>query len=148
MHPEQKKPWIDYITKKIADQEAALRQKESDYIKTESAMTSRHDHLREDLAGEINTQQRLLTRQRALLSEIENADLRYRVESGAYVDLMVNGQPQQLLFMNTPGELPDIDVITPQSPIGRSINGKIAGDKGSFEVAGSQRFNVEINFIL
>lgn len=147
MHPEQKKSWIEYVTQKIANQETALKQKESDYTKTESAMTSRHDHLREDLAGEINTQQRLLTNQRAFLNEIENADLRFRVESGAYVDLVINDQPQQLLFMNIPGELPDVDVITPQSPIGQAIKDKIAGDKGSFSV-GSQKFAVEIKSLL
>lgn len=147
MHPEQKISWTEYISQKIADQEAAIKQKEDDYAKTESAMTSRHDHLREDLASEINTQNHLLTQQRALLNEIEKADLRYRVESGAYVDLVVNNQPQQILFMNTPGELPNVDVVTPQSPIGQTVQDKIAGDTGSFMVR-SQRFTVKIKSIL
>lgn len=147
MHPEQKKPWIEYVTLKIGEQEEQIRQKESDYSKTESAMTSHHDHLRQDLAAELNTQYRLLVQQKEFLKEIESADLRFQVEPGAYVDLLVDNQPQQILFMNTQGDLPNIDVITPQSPIGQSIKGKIAGDKGSFEV-GSRKFTVEIKFTL
>lgn len=147
MHPEQKTPWIEHVTHKIAMQEEQIRQKEGDYAKTESPMTSHHDHLRQDLASELNTQHRLLAQQKAFLAEIKSADLRFQVEPGAYVDLLVNNQPQQVLVMNTKGDLPDIDVITPQSPIGQSIKGKIAGENGSFKV-GSRRFTVEIKSIL
>lgn len=147
MHPEQKDSWIEYVTSKIAAQEEQIRQKESDYSKTENAMTSHHDHLRQDLASELNTQHRSLAQQKTLLEEIKGADLRFQVEPGAYVDLLVNGEHQQVLFMNTQGDLPDVDVITPQSPMGQSIEGKITGDKGSFEV-GSRKFTVEIQFIL
>lgn len=147
MHPEQKEPWVKYIKGIIAEKEKGIHQKEEDYTKTESAMTSRHDHLREDLAGELNTQNRILAQQREFLAEIKSADLRYRVESGAWLDLIVNCEPEQFLFMNTRGELPDIDVITPQSPMGQAIKDKIPGDMATFRV-GTREFTVQIKSIL
>lgn len=134
MHPEQKNTWIEYTAARIKEQELSIIQKEGDYAQTESAMTSRHDHLREDLAGELNTQYGLLAQQKRFLEEIENGDLRYQVESGAYVDLLIDGQPQQVLFMNTFGNLPSVDVVTPKSPIGQAIKDKIAGEQVTYKV--------------
>ena len=147
MHPEQKGPWIEHVKGKIAETEAGIQRKDGDYAGTESAMTSRHDHLREDLAVELVRQGRLLVQQRDFLAEIKGADLRYCVEPGAWLDLLVDDVPEQYLFMNTRGDLPDIEVITSQSPMGRAIERKIPGEKASFRV-GSRNFRVEIKSIL
>ena len=147
MHPEQQAKWLIYLDEQITIQEGRIRESEHARNTADSRMQSRYDTQRENYALEVSIGRDILEALQKAHAEIEESPLRYRVESGAFIDATVDGEPTQFLYLDRRIELPDVMVITPQSPIGQAIKDKIAGDKANYAV-GSNRFRIEIMSIL
>lgn len=147
MSPEQKQRYLASIGEQIAAKEISIADLEIARNKADGKMQSRYDTQKEELNTQVNISRDVLDRTKRFCEELEAAEFRYSVESGAFLDLLINGEPKQFVFMNTSGTLPDIGVITPESPIGKAIVGKIPGETGQYLI-GSKQFKVEIKSIL
>lgn len=147
MHPEDKAPFLSYLDTQIVG--VSQRVKDSEHARniSDSKMQSRYDTQKENHALDVSIGQGILDNLQKARSEIEEAPLRFRVEPGADVDVILNGESKRLLVLRTRVDIPGITVISPESPIGKAISEKITGDKATYTV-GSQRFSVEIKGIL
>lgn len=134
MHPEQKGEWLEYLYDKIKTQNRSIGLAEYARDTSDSKMQSRYDTQREDHNLEVNIGLDTLKQLSSARKEIAGSDLRYKVEPGAYVDALIDGVPTRLLYLTTRVELPDVEVVTPQSPIGQAIKDKIAGDQATYKV--------------
>ena len=147
MHPEQKTAWLEHLDKTIQNRKKSVASLEAARNMADGKMQSRYDTQKENFALEAEIVQQILDREQALREEVAYAELKHSVEPGAFLDLYIDGVPEQYLFMNNQGELPDIRIITSQSPIGKALAGRIPGDKTTYSV-GSHRFMVDIKSIL
>lgn len=147
MSPEQKERYLAAIREQIAAKEVSIADLEIARNRADGKMQSRYDTQKEELNTQVNISRDVLDRANRFREEIEAAEFRYSVESGAFLDLLINGEPKQFVFMNTSGTLPDISVVTPDSPIGQAIVGKIPGDTAQYSV-GVKQFKVDIKSIL
>lgn len=147
MHPEDKQPFLGYLDKKIIEVDGRVKESEHARNTADGKMKSRYDTQQESYALEASIGLGILETLQSAYTEIQKAPLRFKVELGADVDVILNGQPQRLLVLKTHIELPGVTVVSLGSPIGKSISGKIAGDHASYTM-GSQRFSVEIRSIL
>lgn len=146
MNPEQKTKWLADIDHSIQKREKTIAETQKARNMADSAMTSRHDTQREIFNTDLNIQLDGLEADKKLKEEIAQSGERDRVESGAYLELNFDGEVENYLFMNNYGSLPDVDIITPSSPIGEAISGKVAGEKAIYKVR-DYRFEVEIKNI-
>lgn len=147
MHPEDKKPFLDYLDEKIGIQANWVNISEAARNAADGKMQSRYDTQREDYARQASIGRDTLEVLEGARKEIAEAPLRFRVEPGADVDTLLDGREQRILVLNTRIELPGVTVISPRSPIGQAMDGKIAGDDASYSI-GSNRFSVRIRSIL
>lgn len=147
MSPEQKQRYLSQIKDDLAASEASILELEGARNMAEGKMHSRYDTQKEELNTQVNIARDIQEKAKKLHDEIEASDFRYSVESGAFLDLVINGEPKQFLFMENGGSLREITIITQESPIGKSIVGRIPGAVGEY-IVGQKRFKVEIKSIL
>lgn len=147
MHPEDKKVWLNHLDQKIEQQKKRVQESEHARNSADGKMQSRYDTQKENYALEVSIGLSTLETLQKACTEIDESPLRFKAEPGADIGAVLNGEPQRFLVLKTRVELPGITVISPDSPIGKAISDKIAGDRVAYEI-GSKRFSVEILSVL
>lgn len=146
MKPEQKEHWITYLDQAIAKRQKSIEQTRQARNNADSPMTSRHDTQRDIFNNDLNMQLDGMEADQRLQKEIVEAEECDTVKPGAYLELDFDGDTEPFLFMNNHGRLPDVDIVTPKSPIGQAIQGKGIGEKAQYRV-GNETLIVEIKNI-
>lgn len=146
MHPEQKQAWLSHIAGQIDRQRQHIAQLEEARNTAEGKMQSRYDTQKETLNTQVNIGQDILERLETARQEIAAGVINAKVEPGACVNALIDDEPEQLLCLRTRVDLPDVTVVSPQSPIGQAIMGKLPGDKTAYFV-GQRKFEIEIKNI-
>ncbi len=146
MNPEQKSKWLEQIDKTISKKEITIEQTRQARNSADSPMTSRYDTQRDIFNNDLNILLDGLEADMKLREELKVAGECNSVESGAYLDLAFGDDTENYLYMNNFGTLYGIDIITPQSPIGKAIQGKKAGDSAEYKVE-EKSFRVDIKKI-
>lgn len=146
MHPEQKQTWLSHIDEQVERQRQHIKQLEEARNTAEGKMQSRYDTQKETLNTQVNIGLDILGRLEAAKQEIAAGVMCDKVEPGAYVDALIDGEPEQLLCLRNRVDLSDVMVVSPQSPIGHALMGKIPGDKAVYSV-GQREFKIEIKGI-
>ena len=134
MNPEQKTRWLAHIDASITKRELTIEQTRQARNSADSPMTSRYDTQRDIFNNDLNIQLDGLEADKRLQQEIAESGERNRIESGAYIEIEIEGEVENYLFTNSYGSLPDTDIITPMSPIGKALFGKNAGEKAEYRV--------------
>lgn len=87
-----------------------------------------------DAQGQVGQRSAELGRWRSFQRDLREARVMDRVGLGARVRISIDGQPEEtLLVMRTRVVLPDILVITPETPVARAINGQSIPFSTTFE---------------
>lgn len=146
MHPEQKRTWLSHIAEQIDRQRQHIQQLEEARNTAEGKMQSRYDTQKETLNTQVNIGLDILGRLETAKQEIAAGVMCDKVEPGACVEALIDGEPEQLLCLRTKVDLPDVTVVSPQSPIGQAIMGKTPGNKTVYSV-GQREFEIEIKGI-
>lgn len=138
MRLEDKNQWLAYVNAQIVATELAVKAKRDASNAADGKMQSRYDTQKEDLARDAEIAEDVAERQKVFAAEIAGAPECDTVQSGAVVTLSIDGDSaERMLFINSPGLLPDIQVVSMNAPLGTAIKGLKAGTSTEYTVNGN-----------
>lgn len=134
MKPEQKHKWLEEVDFAMEARGKSIDSTQKARNSADSPMTSRYDTQRDIFNNDLNMLLESQENDVVFRKELESASDMTNVESGAVVNIDIDGDKEVILFMKNSGRLSDVQVVTPNSPLGSSIQGKEVGDKVSYSV--------------
>lgn len=137
MRPENKAKYTTNIEDKLKSAQERLKQLEHARNTSESAMTSRYDTQRESFAQDADLQRSIIERMSAFKTFLEECDPCSSVTEGAEFTIeFLDGEEkiESALYCPIMVGLEGVQIITPNSPIGKSLRGLKDGDSFSYKV--------------
>lgn len=131
MGPENRSKYLKVIKHELKVREAHLAEVEQDRNSAPGPKESRHDHLKEDLAGDANVIAGVVHNIRTLRDLVSTAQPQTTIQEGAefIAELWDDGEVLHSLYFPVKVSAEGLpSIITPASPLGRSIRGLKAGD--------------------
>lgn len=127
---------LSVINQKIAEIQKNRQQMIEDRNNSESAMTSRYDTKREELDTAIQNQDEMLKNIKLLQQSVEKYNAKMIIEEGAELQLQINQTNEviQAICLPVTINIPGFQVLTSQSPLGKSLQGKKLGERFFYQV--------------
>lgn len=139
MGPESKSRYTQLVEEKIASGEIYLKNLEEARNTSESKMTSRYDTQREGFAMEANLQRTILENLREFRGLLGLWGPCTKITEGAEFTAElwdVGDVLEGAIYSPIRANLPDVQIVTPQSPVGVAIKGMTAGNTFVYKVNG------------
>ena len=139
MGPESKSKYTKLVEEKIASGEIHLKNLEEARNTSESKMTSRYDTQREGFAMEANLQRTILENLREFRSLLSQWGPCTKITEGAEFTVELWDAEdvfEGAIYSPIRANLPDVQIVTPQSPVGTAIKGMVAGNTFVYKING------------
>lgn len=127
MSPEQKARYLEITDTQITRVEEARKTAEYARNTSDSRMQSRYDTQRENFNVEVNLHKDSLTNLRRFRGVIEGARASLWIEPGAVFSVHFFDTKEEmvdLIYSPVSVKIPDVNIVTPDSPIGKAIEKK------------------------
>lgn len=127
MSPEQKARYLEIADTQIERTEEARKIAEHARNTSDSKMQSRYDTQRENFNVEVNLHTVNLIRLRQFRDVVENARQSWWIESGAVFSVHffdTKEELTELLYSPVSVKLPGVNIVTPESPLGKAVDNK------------------------
>lgn len=137
MSPSQKERYLELVQAKVVETTKQLQRVEQARNTAESKMTSRYDTQRENFNIEVNLHMDTLEALRQFQEFIERSGLAYKIEEGAVCSVYYFDSKEEvtdLLVAPVYVTLSDVRIVTPKSPLGKALMGKMLAGEFEYQV--------------
>lgn len=139
MSPGQKEKYLELTQTKIDETTRQLGVVEQARNTAESKMTSRYDTQRENFNVEVNLHKDMLETLSRFQRFLERSGPAYRIEEGAVCSIYyfdTKEEETDLLVAPVYVRLPDVRIVTPKSPLGKALMGKLLAEEFDYQING------------